>query len=46
MSAIQTTSEGIPVIVLKEGSKQARGREAQKNNINAAKIIARSYLQA
>ncbi len=40
MSAIQTTSEGIPVIVLKEGSRQARGREAQKNNINAAKIIA------
>jgi thermosome len=40
MSSIQTTSEGIPVIVLKEGSKQSRGREAQKNNINAAKIIA------
>jgi thermosome len=40
MSTIQTTSEGIPVIVLKEGSKQSRGRDAQKNNINAAKIIA------
>ena len=40
MSSIQTTSEGIPVIVLKEGSKQARGKDAQKNNINAAKIIA------
>lgn len=39
MSALQTTAEGIPVIVLKEGSKQSRGREAQKNNINAAKII-------
>ncbi|MCA2004051.1 MAG: TCP-1/cpn60 chaperonin family protein [Candidatus Nitrosotenuis sp.] len=40
MSSIQATSEGIPVIVLKEGSKQSRGRDAQKNNINAAKIIA------
>jgi thermosome len=40
VSTIQTTSEGIPVIVLKEGSKQSRGRDAQKNNINAAKIIA------
>ena len=40
MSSIQTTSEGIPVIVLKEGSKQSRGKDAQKNNINAAKIIA------
>ena len=40
MSSIQTTSEGIPVIVLKEGSKQSRGKDAQKNNINAAKLIA------
>lgn len=40
MSSIQATPEGIPVIVLKEGSKQSRGRDAQKNNINAAKLIA------
>ena len=40
MSSIQTTSEGIPVIVLKEGSKQSRGKDAQKNNINAAKLVA------
>jgi thermosome len=40
VSSIQTTSEGIPVIVLKEGSKQSRGKDAQKNNINAAKLIA------
>lgn len=40
MSTLQTTSEGIPVIVLKEGSKQSRGKDAQKNNINAAKLIA------
>jgi len=40
MSTIQTTPEGIPVIVLKEGSKQSRGKDAQKNNINAAKLVA------
>lgn len=40
MASVQTTSEGIPVIVLKEGSKQARGREAQRNNIAAAKLVA------
>lgn len=40
MASVQTTSEGIPVIVLKEGSKQSRGREAQRNNIAAAKLVA------
>ena len=40
MASVQTTSEGIPVIVLKEGSRQSRGREAQRNNISAAKVIA------
>jgi archaeal chaperonin len=40
MSSVQTTAEGIPVIVLKEGSRQSRGREAQRNNIAAAKLIA------
>ncbi len=34
------TSSGQPVIILKEGSTQTKGREAQKNNIMAAKIIA------
>ncbi|MDA4124916.1 MAG: thermosome subunit beta [Thaumarchaeota archaeon] len=34
------TSSGQPVLILKEGSSQNRGREAQKNNINAAKLIA------
>ena len=28
------------MIVLKEGSRQSRGREAQRNNISAAKVIA------
>jgi thermosome len=40
MSSVQTTAEGIPVIVLKEGSRQSRGRDAQRNNIAAAKLIA------
>ncbi len=40
MASVQTTSEGIPVIVLREGSKQSRGREAQRNNIAAAKLVA------
>ena len=40
MASVQTTSEGIPVIVLKEGSRQSRGRDAQRNNIAAAKLIA------
>jgi len=39
MASVQTTAEGIPVIVLKEGSKQSRGRDAQRNNIAAAKLV-------
>ncbi|MEM1674897.1 MAG: thermosome subunit beta, partial [Candidatus Bathyarchaeia archaeon] len=31
---------GIPVLILKEGSTRSRGREAQHNNIMAAKVIA------
>ncbi|MEM2182989.1 MAG: thermosome subunit beta [Candidatus Bathyarchaeia archaeon] len=34
------TSGGIPVLILKEGSTRSRGREAQHNNIMAARIIA------
>lgn len=40
MAHLQTTADGIPVIVLKEGSKQSRGKDAQRNNIAAAKLIA------
>ena len=40
MAHIQTTAEGVPIILLKEGSKQSRGRDAQRNNIQAAKLIA------
>ena len=34
------TSANMPVILLKDGASQTKGREAQKNNIAAAKIIA------
>ncbi len=34
------TQTGQPVLILKEGSSQTRGRDAQRNNILAAKIIA------
>jgi thermosome len=34
------TSSGQPVLLLKEGSTQSRGREAQRNNITAARLIA------
>ncbi len=34
------TSSGTPVLILKEGSNQSRGREAQRNNIQAAMLIA------
>jgi archaeal chaperonin len=33
---------GVPVLVMKEGSKRSRGREAQHSNIMAAKVIAES----
>ena len=31
---------GQPIIILKEGTTESKGREAQKNNIMAAKLIA------
>jgi len=34
------TASGQPVLILKEGSSQNRGKEAQHNNIAAAKLIA------
>ena len=38
--AAQATSANMPVVLLKDGASQTKGREAQKNNISAAKIIA------
>ncbi|EGG42178.1 Chaperonin GroEL (HSP60 family) [Candidatus Nitrosarchaeum limnium SFB1] len=40
MTQVGSTSEGVPIILLKEGTKQSRGRDAQRNNIHAAKLIA------
>jgi thermosome len=37
---MSTSGGNIPVIVLKEGTGRTTGREAQKNNIMAAKIVA------
>jgi len=34
------STAGVPVLILKEGSTRTRGREAQHNNIMAARIIA------
>ncbi len=34
------TESGQPILILKEGTTQTRGREAQRNNITAAKVIA------
>ena len=30
---------GTPVIILKDGSTQSRGRDAQKNNLLASKLV-------
>ena len=41
MATIQQGSAGgMPVLILKEGATQSKGRDAQKNNITAAKLIA------
>jgi thermosome len=40
MSIQQGSAGGVPVLILKEGATQTKGRDAQKNNITAAKLIA------
>ena len=39
MAYLTTTASGQPVLILKEGTTRSRGREAQRNNIMAARII-------
>ncbi len=39
MAYLTTTASGQPVLILKEGTARSRGREAQRNNIMAARII-------
>jgi thermosome len=38
--AYLTTQGGQPVLILKEGTARSRGKEAQRNNIMAARVIA------
>ena len=38
--AAQATRTNMPVVLLKDGATETKGREAQKNNIAASKIIA------
>jgi thermosome len=40
MAYLTQTQSGQPVLILKEGTSRSRGKEAQTNNIMAAKIIA------
>src|SRR5512135_208368 len=39
MAYLTTTNSGQPVLVLKEGTTRSRGKEAQRNNIQAARVI-------
>lgn len=39
MAVLTTTSTGQPVLILKEGTTRNRGKEAQRNNIAAARVI-------
>ena len=40
MAYLTTTKEGQPVLILKEGTSRSRGKEAQRNNIMAALVVA------
>jgi len=40
LAYLTTTETGQPVLILKEGTGRSRGKEAQRNNIMAARIIA------
>jgi thermosome len=40
MAYLTQTSAGQPVLILKEGTSRSRGKDAQRNNITAVKIIA------
>ena len=42
MVYLTQTQSGQPVLILKEGTSRSRGKEAQRNNIMAAKVVAES----
>jgi thermosome len=37
---VGSTKEGIPIVLLKEGSSETKGKNAMRNNIEAAKLVA------
>jgi len=39
MAYLTTTQAGQPVLILKEGTSRSRGRDAQRNNIMAARVV-------
>ncbi len=39
MAYLTTTASGQPVLILKEGTQRNRGKEAQKNNMTAARVV-------
>ena len=39
MAYLTTTGSGQPVLILKDGTTRSKGKEAQRNNITAAKVI-------
>ncbi|HLN46072.1 MAG TPA: thermosome subunit beta [Candidatus Sulfotelmatobacter sp.] len=39
MAYLTQTQSGQPVLILKEGTSRSRGKEAQRNNITAARVI-------
>jgi hypothetical protein len=43
---LSTQTGGVPVLVLREGSGRSTGRDAQRNNIMAAKTIAEAVKSA
>jgi len=42
MAYLTQTQSGQPVLILKEGTSRSRGKEAQRNNIMAARVIGES----
>jgi len=40
MSIQQASAGGMPILILKSGSQESKGRDAQKNNFAAVKVIA------
>jgi thermosome len=43
---LSTQTGGVPVLILREGSERSRGRDAQRNNIMAARAIAEAIKSA